>query len=153
MNSIELRRQWNDLTRLGKFKDAIQTAIEIIRAEAGLDKITVLRSHRPLVMTLKDVAEFYPHLSEETLGLAEHYCKQMLELVPDDRWTWDHLREIRRKLHKGKVYENRCWKCKGGIDSLLCARCERCRYYQCLNCAACLCGFGLRGDTSTLEDD
>lgn len=141
MSSIELRRQWDDFMKQGRLEDALQTAIDIIGAEAGSDNTAQLLAYRPLVMTLEKVARLHPDFSHETLGFAEHRCKQMLELVPDDQWTLNHLREIRRKLRKGKLYEDRCWKCHAGISSLLCPQCERCKYYKCRNCGACFCGF------------
>lgn len=125
----------------GRLAGALQTAIDITNATADSDETGVLHSIRPLVMTLEKVASSHPDFSHEALGFAEDCCTHMLELVPDDEWTLNHLRKIRRKLRPGKPYDNRCWKCHAGITSLLCARCERCHYYRCRSCGACFCGF------------
>ena len=143
VSSNEVRTRWDDLLRQGNYEAAVEAAIEIIDGANEADGVEVAKAYRPLVMTLELMAEVFPQQSDGFWAKAEKYCSQMLTSVPGDAWALKHLRNIRKQTHEGRVYENRCWKCHEGITSLLSPKCKRCQFYQCRNCAACLCGYTL----------
>ena len=84
MSISELRQRWDAHRKRNEFEHAVQKAIQIIQGESDSDAIAVLRSYRPLVMTLEGFADFSPQSADKALKFADGCCSLMLEIGPGD---------------------------------------------------------------------